>query len=210
MSKLLYIQSSPRENRSYSTKVANAFIEKYQQNNSNDKIVTLNIFEESLPEFSGFTIDAKYAIMHGQEHTQEQKQAWQKVEIIIEQFKSSDKYLFSIPMWNFSIPYKLKQYFDILVQPGYTFKYTQEKGYEGLVLNKPVTVIYSRGGKYEPGSGAEAFDLQKKYTELILAFMGFTNINSILVEPTLQGGPDTSKEILEQAIENARKLADSF
>jgi hypothetical protein len=81
--------------------------------------------------------------------------------------KSADKYVLSLPMWNFSIPYRLKQYIDILVQPGYTFS-VGENGYEGLVKNKPVLVVYARGGAFPEGSGMEAFDMQKKYMELLL------------------------------------------
>ncbi len=75
-------------------------------------------------------------------------------------------------MWNFSIPYRLKQYIDIIVQPGLTFSMDEKGNYIGLVKNKPVFIAYSRGGKYPPGSQQEAFDLQKKYWELILGFYG--------------------------------------
>ena len=61
-------------------------------------------------------------------------------------FKSADKYLVSLPMWNFSIPYKLKQYIDLLVHRGLTFSFTPEGGYKGLVTGKPLVAVYARGG----------------------------------------------------------------
>ena len=210
MSKLLYIQVSPRGKESFSNQVADAFVDSYKKKNPDDEIEVINIFEESLPAFDGFTIDAKYAIMRGKEHSQEQLQAWKKVEQIIEQFKSADKYILAVPMWNFSIPYRLKQYIDIIVQPGYTFGYSEEKGYEGLAGPKPLVVVYARGGKYDADSGAQAFDLQSKYIDLIFGFMGFNNIKSIIVEPTLQGGPEMAEKLLKQAIEKAEKIAESF
>lgn len=210
MSRLLYIQASPRGERSYCIRAADAFVGAYRKKNPDDKVVTLNVFEEKIPAFDGFAVKAKYAIMHGQEHSREQLQAWQGVERVIEQFTSADKYVLAVPMWNFSIPYRLKQYFDNLVQPGYTFTYSQEKGYEGLVTGKPLLVVYSRGGQYEPGSGAEAFDLQKKYIELIFGFIGFKDVKSVIVEPTLQGGPDVAKQKLAEAITQAEQLAVNF
>lgn len=39
---------------------------------------------------------------------------------MIERFKGADKYLFSLPMWNFGVPCKLKKYIDVIVQPTYT------------------------------------------------------------------------------------------
>jgi FMN-dependent NADH-azoreductase len=112
-------------------------------------------------------------------------------------------------MWNFSIPYRLKQYIDIIVQPGYTFGVTQS-GYEGMVKNKPVLVVYARGGEYKPGGPAETFDLQKRYLELILGFMGFTDIRSVVVEPTLAAGPDAAQKAKAQAIEKAKQIAADF
>ena len=210
MSKLLYIQASPRGERSYCIRTADAFIDAYKKEHPDDRIVTLNVFDEKIPAFNGFAVQAKYAVMHGKEHTKEQLKAWQSVEKLIEQFKSADKYVLAVPMWNFSIPYRLKLYIDNLVQPGYTFTYSQEKGYEGLAGGKPFLVVYSRGGQYQAGSGAEAFDLQKKYVELILGFIGFEDTKSIIVEPTLQGGPDIAQEKLADAIRQAGRIAADF
>ena len=135
MAKLLYIRTSPRGERSKSNNVADAFIESYRKTRLQDEIETLNVFTADLPSFDGPILQAKYTILHGKTHSSEDAAAWKAVEKIIEHFKSADKYLLSVPMWNFSIPYRLKQYIDILVQPGYTFTYDQEKGYQGLVKN---------------------------------------------------------------------------
>ena len=210
MSRLLYIQASPRIKRSHSIAVADTFIETYKQNNPNDEITTLNVFEESLPAFDGLAVEAKYTILHGKEHSQAQLQAWKKVERVIEQFTSADKYLLAVPMWNFSIPYRLKQYIDLLIQPGYTFSFSEEKGYEGLVVARPLLAIYARGGPYTPGTEAEVLDLQTRYIEQIFRFIGFEDIHSVIIEPTLMGGPDVAEARRNAAIEEARKLALDF
>jgi FMN-dependent NADH-azoreductase len=210
MSKLLYIQASPRSKRSHCIAVADAFVEQYKQKHPDDEVLTLNVFEAPIPNFDGLAVQAKYTIMHGQSHSKEELQAWKEVERVIEQFKSADKYVLAVPMWNFSIPYRLKQYIDNLVQPGYTFSYSADEGYKGLVTGKPLLVVYARGGVYSAGSQAEAFDLQKKYTELIFGFIGFQNIQSIIVEPTLQGGPEIAKTKQQEAISRANDTANEF
>jgi len=210
MSTLLYIQASPRGQRSKSITVADAFVETYKQKHPDDKIVTLNIFKEKLPAFDGLAVQAKYTILHGQKHSKEELQAWKKVEKIIEQFKSADKYVLAVPMWNFGIPYRLKQYIDILVQPGYTFSYSPETGYKGLVAGKPLLAVYARGGEYPPGSPGEALDLQTKYLQLILGFIGFTNVRSVIIEPTLQGSAEAIEAKVQQAAIVAKKIAENF
>jgi len=209
MSKLLYIQASPRIERSYSIAVADAFVSAYRQRNPKDEVIAMNLFKKDLPAFDGLTVQAKYTILHGLKHTPEELAAWKKVEELIAEFKSADKYVLAVPMWNFGIPYRLKQYLDIIVQPGYTFSFSPKEGYKGLVLGKPIFVSYSRGGAYEKGSPAEAFDLQTKYLQLALGFIGFTDIRSLIVEPTLASA-DVAKQKREEAIAKAKEMANTF
>ena len=104
-------------------------------------------------------------------------------------------------MWNFSIPYKLKHYLDIITQPGLTFSVDPEKGFFGLVTGKPVTAIYSRGGEYT-NAEAKGMDFQKPYLEMAMGFIGFREINSVIIEPTLS---DTG--MVNNAIDNAKQQA---
>ena len=48
-------------------------------------------------------------------------------------FALADRVLISTPMWNFGIPYKLKQWFDLIVQPGLTFRFDPAQGYFPLL-----------------------------------------------------------------------------
>lgn len=209
MSHLLYIESSPRKKRSASIEIAHVFLEEYKKAHPVNEVEELDLWHTELPEFDGDVIDAKYSIMHGQSQTEAQRKSWRKVENLITQFKKADKYLISLPMWNFNIPYKLKQYIDVIVQPSYTFTFSPDQGYKGLVLNKPVTLIYARGGDYHEGSGAEALDLQVKYMETILKFIGFTDIRNIVIEPTL-ASPDSKEKAIQKASEEAVKVAAKF
>ncbi len=210
MANVLYIKASPMGELSYSEAVANAFIDAYKQNHASDNIKMINLFEKELPQFDFKAAGAKYKIMHNKEHTPADKKIWAEIVSIIEEFKSADKYVLSVPMWNFCIPYRLKQYIDIIVQPGLTFTVNEQGRYEGLVKNRPIFIAYARGGEYKPGTDAEALDLQKKYLELILGFIGFSDIRSVTVEPTLAGGPDAANQKRDDAIEKAGKMAKEF
>ena len=180
------------------------------QSHPADDVVSFNLFAKDLPAFDEAAVNAKYKILHGKEHSQEDRAVWNAVEAVIEEFTSADKYLLAVPMWNFSIPHRLKLYIDIVVQPGYTFKVTQDGGYVGLVTGKPLCAVYARGGAYAPGSAAEAYDLQKRYIETIFAFMGFTDIRPVIVEPTLAAGPEGAAAARERAIAQVRELAREF
>jgi FMN-dependent NADH-azoreductase len=202
MSKLLYIEASPRKSRSKSIEVAHVFLFALQNSHSSVEVDKLDLWSTELPSFNGDTVDAKYAILRGQPHTAEQAKAWQRVVDVIERFKSADWYLFSLPMWNFGVPYVLKHLIDVIVQPGLTFSFSPTEGYQGLVTGKKAVAVYARGGAYGSGTGAEAYDLQSKTLSGILGFIGVTDVTSIFVEPTLAAPAD-----LEATVKTAKELA---
>ena len=185
MSKLLYIETSPRKDRSASIEVAQSFLSAYEDNDSDNQVETLDLWDFKLPEFDGDTINAKYRVMHGEAPSPEEQAAWETITKITDQFKAADSYLISTPMWNFSIPYKLKHYIDIISQPGLTWSFTPEEGYQGLVTGKSATLILARGGEYSSSAEVAAMDFQRTYLEMILGFIGINDINTILVEPAL-------------------------
>ncbi|MHC4913335.1 MAG: FMN-dependent NADH-azoreductase, partial [Planctomycetota bacterium] len=60
------------------------------------------------------------------------------------------------------------------------------------------------------GSATEAFDLQKRYLELILGFMGFSDVHSVSIEPTLMAGAEVAKQRRSAAVEEAKQMARVF
>ena len=89
---------------------------------------------------------------------------------------------------NFGVPYKLKHYIDVLVQPGLAITFTPGVGFRGMITGKPAVAIYSRGGAYGAGSGFENYDTQSPYLRRILGFIGFTDIREVFVESTAGAG----------------------
>jgi hypothetical protein len=93
MSQLLYIQASPRGERSHPIAVADAFVSSYRKANPAGEIITTNLFNREMPFFDGHVLNAKYNIMHGLDHSAEEPSAWRRVEAIIDEFKAADKYV---------------------------------------------------------------------------------------------------------------------
>src|SRR3974377_1843347 len=123
MAQLLHILASPPA-QSYSTRGAKAFLYSYRQERPDDRIEVLDLFKADIPPFHAPQAKAKYAVIAGQTPRDEAEAAWQPVVKTINHFKGFDKYVISSPMWNFGVPYRLKQYIDVLVQPSLTFAYS--------------------------------------------------------------------------------------
>ena len=198
-----YIECSPRGERSHSTKIAQAYIEQAKKNIPDLELNHINPWSLNLPEFDGDMLNAKYSVISGTDPSADEVSAWSNVKKIFDEFNNADHYLFSVPMWNFNIPYKLKHYIDIITQPGMSWSYTPEDGYKGLMTDKTATIIYSTGDGYGEGTGFESFDMQKPYVNLWLTFLGFKKIERVVVDRTLFDAETAEKNALDVALKLA-------
>jgi FMN-dependent NADH-azoreductase len=204
MKKILHIVASPREEDSRSLKVAESFLESFLQKNSDWVVDELNLWKEPLPPMTMKRVDGKYMLLGGKDLFGELKEAWEEIVQQIDRFKSADLYLLSTPMWNFNIPYVLKQYIDIIVQPKYLFHYTKS-GPEGLIINKKMVVCTSRGGDYTP-EAMQGFDHQEPYLRAIFGFVGIKDMIFINAQP-MDLGKEQEQQKVQEAIAVARKIA---
>ena len=201
--KLNFIECSPRGARSHSSKIANQYLEQAKKNVPDLEIRHINLWDESLPEFNGEMLNAKYSVISGENPSGDQESAWAGVKEIFDTFNDADHYLFSVPMWNFNIPYKLKHYIDIVTQPGMSWSYNPDDGYKGLMTDKTATVIYATGDGYSEGTGFESYDLQKPYVNLWLTFIGFKKIDKVIIDRTLFDAETAEKKALDVALKLA-------
>ncbi len=211
MSKVLYVEASPRKQRSASIEVCEAFIETYRSKNPSDEIEKLDVWSLDLPAFGEAALDAKYAGLSGTPLTNEQASAWETIRRLAEPFLSADKMVFAVPMWNFSIPYRFKHLIDLITQKDILFSF-DERGFGGLVKAKRAVVVYARGLDYFSGSSMtprENYDLQRPYMDLWLRFIGISDIREIAVEKTLLGS-EVDLETRTEGKRRAVELAGDF
>ncbi len=152
-------------------------------------------------------VSGKYVLLGGKDLYGRYKEAWAEILQHIDRFKTADLYLISSPMWNFSIPYMLKQYIDLIVQPRYLFRYREDGTTEGLVKDKKMVVISSRGGRYT--EEMKTFDHQEPYLRTLFGFIGFTDFNFIRVEP-MDMGIEMQKQKIKEAQAAAKQLAEGI
>ncbi|MET0291354.1 MAG: NAD(P)H-dependent oxidoreductase, partial [Steroidobacteraceae bacterium] len=116
---------------------------------------------------------------------------------LIAELKAASHVVIGAPMYNFSIPSTLRTWFDHVLRPGTTFSYSAA-GPTGLIDDKPVIVIESRGGIYSEGPGVAA-DFQEPYLRQLLGFIGLTDVRFVRVEK-IGFGPEARQQSIEQAI----------
>ena len=185
--KILHIVATPRDRESRTLKVSSAFLDAIKKRYADLKVDELNVFIEKIPELTVKRLDGKYVLLGGKDLTPELEKAWEGIIAHINRFLSADAYIVSSPMWNFGIPYELKHYIDVILQPKYLFRYTAS-GPEGLVKGKKMVVITSRGGDYSPASSFHAYDLQEPYLRAAFGFVGLTDMTFINAQPWMPWG----------------------
>jgi len=210
MARVLHVQASPRGEESFSIRAARAFLEAYGKAHPGDTVETLDLAADPPPAFRGDEAAAKMSLLAGRAPAPDQAKAWARVTAVIRRFKTAEKFVFSSPMWNFSLPYHLKHYLDVLIQPRETFRYTPEGKVEGFLRGRPCMLILARGGRYGPGSGGEAMDFQLPYLKAALGFTGLEDIGAILIEPTVAEGLEVAQKALDSAVADARRKASAF
>ena len=185
MTKILHIVASPRGDASQSTKLADAYLNTALANDPNTTIDTLDLWQANLPEFDGDKAAAKMTFFGVGEMGTSEQSAWDQIVEITDRFTSADIYVLSVPMWNCGIPYKLKQYIDIITQPGLLFGFDPEAGYSGLLVGKTAKVFYT-AGVYGPGAPAKyGADFHSTYLVWWLGFIGVSDIEDIRFQPSL-------------------------
>ncbi|MGC8514390.1 MAG: FMN-dependent NADH-azoreductase [Acidimicrobiales bacterium] len=194
MTTLLHVSASPRGASSDSLALADAFLSAYRQANPDAAVEHLDLFDGSLPTFGRLAAGAKMAVFAGGEPGLEQQGEWDAARAVFERFADADAYLFSVPMWNAGVPYVLKQWIDIITQPGWVFGFTPQNGYSGLISGKKAAVIYT-SGVYSPGAPlAFGADFHAAFFNDWLRFAGFTDVTEIHWQPTvLTASRDTDK-----------------
>ena len=198
MTSLLHISSSPRGEASESLALADTLLSAFARLRPDVSIDHWDLWDGSLPSFGPEGAGAKMRIFAGDEPVGPQETAWHRARLAFERFAAADLYVFSVPMWNAGIPYILKQFIDVVSQPGMLFGFDPEKGYSGLLQGKGAVTLYT-SAVYGPARPREfGSDFQAPYLEDWLQWAGIDHIRSVQFRPNLVGTTDGDRAVAHQ------------
>jgi len=182
--KLLEIQSSPRGESSDSITLTQSFIEACKSDNGSIVVDTLNVWHERLPEFDSEAIGAKYNAVKHERMTEAESNVWERIQSLIRRFRNADRIVLGTPMWNFGLPYKLKQLIDLVAQRNYLFSY-DGKHYGPLLNVEKAVAVYTCGSRYLEGTPIPpSFDHQAPYLDFWLRLIGVRELRRVIVDNT--------------------------
>jgi len=123
---------------------------------------------------------------------------------VLHQFKSADTYVIVLPLHNFNIPSKLKDYIDNIMIARETFKYT-ETGSVGLLKDgRRMLVIQASGSIYTNNDWYTEVEYSHKYLKSMFNFLGIEDYQIIRAQGTALLEPN---EVVEKAYKEVEEAA---
>lgn len=206
MSKLLVVRAHPLTTKeSRSMLVTDAFVRAYRTHHPEDHIEDMNVYSILVPEIDSDLLNAWGDLEKGTRFyslTPAQQQKVTLFNALTDSFLDHDKIVVANPLWNLSVPTRLKAWLDTITVAGKTFRYT-ETGSEGMVEGKKVLHIQANGGVY---SGS---DPASQYVKTLFSFLGVQDYLQLFVEG-MDHDPSKAPEIVENAVKQAEQLAMTF
>ncbi len=198
MSTLLQINSSLFGDKGNSSLLSQEFVQNWKLQNPAGDIIVRDFAKEDVPHLSAERVQALFT--PADKRTAEQQTVVDYSDQLIAEIQAADAIVIGVPLYNFGVPSTLKAYFDHIARAGVTFKYT-ETGPVGLLTDKPVYVIATRGGVHK----GQPSDSQTQFLTTLLNFLGLKNLHFIYAEGLNMGAlKDTAltqaKETIQQEI----------
>ena len=76
-----------------------------------------NLWKQPLPTYNLDHVTSKFNLVRNPDSAKDQS-VFEPVSALTEELNKQDILLLSTPMWNLTVPYMVKHYIDIVVQPG--------------------------------------------------------------------------------------------
>lgn len=206
MTKILWVEGSPKGERSLSSACAEAFLGEVDD----AEVTRVDVWSDDVVPFGREAALAKFGPLFGEPHTDEQAALWARVEDQIAQVEAADAVVVSAPMWNWGIPHALKAWIDVIVQPLRSFTLDAEGRHVGVLgVGKRAQFILTRSSAYD-GSSPELRDFQEPYLRYLFEFLGFDLAPPLVIEPTTAWTPEAREAIERDALAAAVAAGEAF
>lgn len=205
MNKVLIINASVRNEKSYSRELTQLFVENWKNKNPKDAFSYREVGLTEIPPITEKWIAS--AFIKPSERTNENQLGVKFSDELVKEFKEHNIYVLGTPMYNWSIPSGLKSYIDQLMRINETWKFRSgqpDGDYVGLLENKKMFILSSRGDTgYGENEKNEHMNFQTTYLKFVFGIMGIDDISIISLDNEEFGGEifEKSKKKIYQRIE---------
>jgi len=178
---ILHIISSPRGERSFSTCLSNAIIQKITDADSEEILITERDLTINQPAMlSASQITAFYK--DGALRTDVERRSLLYSDMVINEVQNADIIVIGIAMHNLAIPAVLRAWIDQIVRIGVSFKWGGDGKKIGLFSNKQIYLAIASGRIHSTANYKTEFI--ESYLKIVFRSIGITGITTYRVEGT--------------------------
>jgi FMN-dependent NADH-azoreductase len=196
MTNILHVTSSIRGDDSVSTSLGSKLIKRLAIKDE-ATVVTRDLAKNDLPFIDAERHAANLAPYA--DRSDAQHGLAKIADELIDELDAADTIVFSVPVYNFTVPATLKAWADLVARAGRTFRYTQN-GPEGLLTGKTVYITAATGGT---PIGSD-IDFMSPWLKFFLGFLGMTDVRIVAADGILGEG---GEEKIAEAHQEVERLA---
>ncbi|MGE0810348.1 MAG: FMN-dependent NADH-azoreductase [Immundisolibacter sp.] len=195
MARLLVISFTPKGPLSRTRRLLDAWLARRRATDPALDVNEVDLVNTELPPVDGPVALAKGSVAAGSQLAATQQRAWDAITPWAREFLAADEVAIAAPMWNFGLPYPVKHYLDVIVQPGLLFRYTAQ-GPQGLCAGKPLTLVTTRGNAY---ADLPQVNFQTNYLRWLCEFID-CRYAEVVAEGLDVRGPEAGEQALAERI----------
>ena len=204
--RLLHVIASPRGARSRSRCVADHFL----RHLVGAQVEELDLWAEALPELDGAMLESRYRLIAGEPVEERFVSQWDELRARVDHLLSFDAWLFSTPMWNFGVPYRLKHYLDLVIQPTMAFTNDPSGTITAHGADKIAILVGAGALDIRPGSALAPLDFNLAHlAQCLRIYFGVSEVHELRIVPTF-GNVQTVENAMADARLQAHALAVSL
>ncbi|MFF3025017.1 FMN-dependent NADH-azoreductase [Gottfriedia sp. NPDC057948] len=209
MNRILVINAHPNFNSEevYSVNVLNHFKKTLKSKDPSVKIEQINLYNEFIPNVDSTVLSAWGKLSEGIQLNSDEARKIERMNEILKQFKEIKQYVIALPLHNFNIPSKLKDYMDNILIARETFKYTEDGSVGLLYDDRKLLVIQASGAIYTNDDWYTEVEYAHKYLKSMFNFLGVEDYQIIRAQGTALL---KREEILANAYKEAEDAAMRF
>nr|WP_145159223.1 NAD(P)H-dependent oxidoreductase [Paenibacillus terrae] len=209
MNKMLVLNAHPdvESNTSVTLNVLESFLQRYRELVPDGEVEQLHLYRDEVPLLDHVALTARSKSAAGELITPEEQAVTDRTNELLRQFKGAKNIVIAMPMHNFNIPSKLKDYMDAILIPRETYTFTHSGSVGLLKDGRSVLVIQGSGSIYTNNDWYTEVEYSHQYLRSMFTFMGFDSYEIIRA----QGNAVLPKEnVLEQAKQEALQAAERY
>ncbi len=192
MTNILHITASIRGDESVSGDLGTRIVESLRKD-GDTSLVTRDLAQNDLPFIDADRFAANLSPYSDRSAQQHEMAAI--ADTLIEELQAADAIVFSVPIYNFSVPATVKAWADLVARAGTTFEYTAT-GPKGKLEGKTAYLAVASGGT-PVGSD---MDFMTPWLKFFLGFLGITDVRHVAADGIMgEGGEETIAAAKEKA-----------